>query len=464
MATKLFYKFIALAGFTLLMGLLGACEDDSGESAPVSGTGGMDGAGTGGAGTIEGSGGAAGTTGGSGGAAGTTAGSGGTDLFDAGGINDGASTTSEAGPGDATADAAPVPENLDYSDPTLWMCKPGATDNPCEGDFTATEVLADLTTSAPVAGTIKQDAAFDCFYLYPTMDLETDENGQYVPGNHTDLTDVALFKATAASQAARFSSVCKVYAPYYRQMKIGSYHIYQSAPADFQKYFDFAYNDVADAFDYYMANFNAGRDIVFISHSQGSHMLTNLVSAKFDKDPEMRNKLISALLIGTSDLFVPKGQKVGATFANIPLCSSNSQTGCVVAYNTVSAPSDALFIGVKQPTAEQEVACVNPAALGGGSANLISYVTTASYPVEGVTTPFALFKNYFSAQCSGTIPALVITPTQSADEKRVNPFDFTALAKIMQGSTNSLHLIDIDLTLGNLVELVKAQGDAKLPK
>jgi hypothetical protein len=330
------------------------------------------------------------------------------------------------------------------------MCTPDAEDNPCLTDVQSTEVLADGTIGEPVSLTVKQDAAFDCFYVYPTMDLE------FAPGNHTDLTDVAAFDAVAAVQAARFSSVCNVYAPYYRQMKIGSY-----GSPEFSDYFDFAYNDVIRAFDYYMANFNAGRDVVLIGHSQGSHLLTRLLAEEFDAEPEMSDKLISALLIGSSDIFVPVGQKVGGTFEEIPLCSSSTETGCVIAYNAVSAPTDTLIIGVQQPSEGQEVACVNPAALTGGSGNLTTYVSTLTYPVEDVTTPAALFNDYFSAECEGTIPALVITPA-SASDSRTNPYNFEDVATTMIGSTNSLHMIDFDLAQGNLVEIVQAQGEAKL--
>lgn len=443
MITKRINQTIALACFTLLMSLLVACDDDS-DGGGSSGTGGTV-AETGGAGT---------TAAGSGGAGTTAAGTGGDMVVsDASTTNDG-SMASDTGSGSdaATADAAQVPADLDYSDMSLWMCTPDDTDNPCKTDMQATEVKADNSKGDPIPLEVKSDAAFDCFYVYPTMDLE------FVPGNHTDLTDVAAFDGVASVQVARFSTVCKVYAPYYRQMKIGAYQ----AP-DFQDYFDFAYNDVSRAFDYYMANFNAGRNIVFISHSQGSHLLTRLISEKFDGSTEMRNMLISALLIGSSDIFVPEGQKVGGTFANIPLCSSDTETGCLVAYNSVSAPTDLLKIGVKQPEAGQEVACVNPAALAGGSGDLITYVSTLTAPVDGVSTPTALFNGYFSAECNGPIPALVITPAPASDtELRTNPYDFATLSMIMTGSTNSLHTIDIDLTQGNLVALVQAQGDAKL--
>jgi hypothetical protein len=423
MVTRNLTQIVFVACFSVSVPLLVACENDNTNTVDNSmSAAGLGFGGSAGVGALNGSAGSAGSAGGAG------------------------SVTS---PGGAGTDAAP----LDYSNDALWMCKPGAANNPCETEVAATEILKDNSHSQPIAHTIKQDAAFDCFYVYPTVDLTAEA------GNHMDLTDNAAPRATATIQAARFSSVCRVYAPYYRQMKIGTY-----TSAEFQKHFEFAYNDVLKAFDYYLMNYNSGRKLVLMGHSQGSHILTRLVSEKFDNVPEMRDKLISALLVGTSDIFVPKGQKVGGTFINIPLCSKNTETGCVVAYNCVSAPSSALFIGVRQPTAEQEVACVNPGALAGGKADLITYVSATTQPsLAGLATSFALFRNFFTGECiAGTIPALVIQTNPPSDaEKRVNPYDFAATAAIMTGSNYSLHTIDYDLTQGNLVELVKAQGEAK---
>ena len=47
-----------------------------------------------------------------------------------------------------------------------------------------------------------------------------------------------------------------------------------------------------------MRNHNEGQDIVFIGHSQGSHILTKLLKDKFDNDDALRAQLISAVLMG----------------------------------------------------------------------------------------------------------------------------------------------------------------------
>jgi hypothetical protein len=96
-----------------------------------------------------------------------------------------------------------------------------------------------------------------------------------------------------------------------------------------------AYNDVLDAWNYYLEHFNKGRGVVLIGHSQGSGVLTQLIKNEIDGKP-VQTRLISALLLGTN-LPVLKGKDVGGAFQHIPLCHSMTQTGCALAYASFRA-------------------------------------------------------------------------------------------------------------------------------
>ena len=71
--------------------------------------------------------------------------------------------------------------------------------------------------------------------------------------------------------------------------------------------------------------------------------------------------------MGTS-LPVPKGGDVGGAFAHVPVCHSNSQVGCVIAFADFrdNAPPPANSRFGHAPNGMQAV-CANPAALAGGS-------------------------------------------------------------------------------------------------
>jgi hypothetical protein len=428
----------------LIVPVLSCGDDDDGSAGAGGAIAGTGGSAAGAGGAIAGTGGSAA---GAGGAIAGTGGSGGT-----GGT--GGTGAPEGGAG-GTGGEASEPVELDYSDDALWLCKPGLADNPCESNADATEVLADNSLGAPVALAVKTDADFDCFYIYPTVDQS------FSAGNHMDLTDIAAARSMTNTEVARFSTVCRVYAPRYRQMTIGCY-----MSGEYQQHFDFAYADVVDAFEYYLANENDGRDLVLIGHSQGAHILTQLLKDEFDGVQEMTDRLISALLIGTSELFVPEGEVVGGTFAHLPLCASDNRTGCIVAYNSINAPATALAAGRQgvSPPEGQEVACMNPAAPAGGKAHLTTYATEANQAsLPDLTTPFALYRDYFTGECigEGAAHALLIEgdPVDAGDQ-RESPYDFAAVAGVMM-STTSLHMIDVEIVQGDLLELVANQAASR---
>ena len=71
----------------------------------------------------------------------------------------------------------------------------------------------------------------------------------------------------AIAQASRFSQVCRVYAPVYRQITLSALnHPARITLADAL----IAYNGVLTAFRDYLAHYNQGRGIVFLGHSQGA--------------------------------------------------------------------------------------------------------------------------------------------------------------------------------------------------
>src|SRR5437879_1357575 len=120
------------------------------------------------------------------------------------------------------------------------------------------------------------------------------------------------------------------------------------------------YEDVLDSWNYYLAHENKGRGVVLIGHSQGSGLLTQLISKEIDGKP-VQAKIVSAILMGTR-LPVDNGKDTGL-FKSMPLCKSASQIGCVIAYasfrDTIPPPTGSLF---GKASGEQIAACVNPAA------------------------------------------------------------------------------------------------------
>jgi len=345
-------------------------------------------------------------------------------------------------------------------DDTVWLCKPGLAANPCEGNLDATPIdwaiRAGYEQASPAA-----DPPIDCFYVYPTVSRQK--------GVNADLTIDVEETDVAIAQAARFSQVCHVYAPMYPQLTLAaiadpSRISYGSAIT--------AYSSLYSSFRNYMANYNRGRGIVFIGHSQGAMMLIALLKAEVDPKPEVRRLLVSALLMG-GNVTVPVGKSVGGDFANIPACASSAQTGCVVAYSSFdkAPPADAVFgrvatsINIFEPqgAGSLQILCVNPAAPGGGTADLEPYFPTAGLavflgkaaPNFGVSTPWVTFPGQYAAHCvnAGGASWLQIDRIRGAlDDSR---------PVVAAGSPSwGLHTVDVNIALGNLVELVRSESGA----
>ena len=193
----------------------------------------------------------------------------------------------------------------------------------------------------------------------------------------------------------------------------------------------------------------------------------------------VQSKLISALLLGTN-LAVPTGKDVGGAFQRIPLCHSATQTGCVVAYvsfrSTVPPPPNARFGRVQGEN--MQAACVNPAALGGGSGELHSYLSSGGRSIVGsaaeprpwvnppkaIDTPFVSVPGLLTAQCVSNEQGsyLEVTVHGNAADPRVDDIAGDVMANGEVNASWGLHLIDVNLAMGNLVDIVREQGKAFL--
>jgi hypothetical protein len=348
-----------------------------------------------------------------------------------------------------------------YANPAQWLCRPDLATNQCFNNIDATAVEPDNTLLVE-PHTAGGDSDYDCFYIYPTVDLSG------TPGNHTDFTDISYMLDPLLSQAARFNGSCRIFAPLYRQVTIGTYFV---ADPNEQQYIDLAYSDVEEAFSYYMGHYNNGRNIVIMGHSQGTFMSTRLLQKLIDGEPRLRARLIAALLIGGS-VTVPDGQTVGGTFQNLPLCTAGDQTGCVIAYRSYADGfPPAGGSNVVDPDAGMDTACTNPAALGGGQARFSAtylplHVNQPAFQVGmdlgvPISTPFAVYHDFYTGECVKDNQGrsyLQIGYTPEAGDQRQNriPFDNALFSPSILGT----HVLDYNWALGDLIDLVQRKAAA----
>jgi hypothetical protein len=150
----------------------------------------------------------------------------------------------------------------------------------------------------------------------------------------------------------------------------------ETSPGVYSANTEVAYQSALAAWKDYLANYNRGRGVILIGHSQGSATLGRLVDEEIDPDPALRKKLVGAILPG-ANIHVPKGELVGGMYENVPACSSVGEFGCLVAYSMFNGtPADNPPFGdvgsgywaykIPRPDRDQfEPVCTNPAELSG---------------------------------------------------------------------------------------------------
>jgi Protein of unknown function (DUF3089) len=278
----------------------------------------------------------------------------------------------------------------------------------------------------------------DCFYVYPTVSLQQTGNSN----RDIDVQEGLI----AILQASQFSQVCRVFAPMYRQITFAGLRG-EGSPNPYVPYYD-----VLDAWRDYLANWNHGRGVVLIGHSQGAEVLEQLVKEQVDGKPARRRQLVSAILLGGN---VPVGR-----YSHVPACASATQTSCLVAYSSFDSPPPANAPYAVSAKGKRPVLCVNPAAPGGHrSAPLTPIFPAELIGVRGgrlgfeATTPWVSFPGRYTATCKRTATASWLQIDHRKGDKR-------PLVRPLGGAAGGLHADDVNIALGDLVALVRSQSTA----
>ena len=357
-----------------------------------------------------------------------------------------------------------------YSDDTTWLCHPQLTeaDNVCKSNLDTTIVFADGSTEIE-RHVNADDPSVDCFYVYPTV--SADEAG------NSDLEANAEEIFTVQNQAARYSSFCRMYAPVYRQVTVSV--IISDEDGDGE----LAYGDVLDSFKHYIANENQGRGYMFIGHSQGAGHLRRLITETVEQDDYLRDRMIAAHILGSS-VRTAEGTNIVSGTQATELCLTEDQTGCMVTYVSYREGDPYVADGTGRfgrPAENETGACTNPAALTGGSATLAPYFPIASNPqleafiikrADGpfatrenspaITTPFYSMPEFLSGECStGPTGISYLKVAVNSDPADPRADDFNG-EMILQDW--GLHLVDMTVAMGNLVQLGALQAEAWLDR
>jgi len=197
----------------------------------------------------------------------------------------------------------------DYSDLNYWAASPFKYDP-------SDNVPKDLRDQ-------QKDSLADVFFIYPTS--YTDR--KMPDGWNADIDDASVNEKTDDDsilyQASVFNKYCRVFAPRYRQANLFAFYTKNKDSAN--DALNLAYEDVRNAFEYYLKNYNHGRPIIIASHSQGTWHAGKLLKEFFEGKP-LEKQLVCAYIIG-----LPVFTNY---FSQLKPCEDSTATGCFVSWRT----------------------------------------------------------------------------------------------------------------------------------
>ena len=162
----------------------------------------------------------------------------------------------------------------------------------------------------------------DVFFIYPTL-IDSKNQREW----NSDIWDEDIrndvINRPVKYQASAWLDAGNLYVPYYRQAHIRVFN--DKFRVDGDKALNLAYNDIKEAFSYYLENFNNDKPFIIASHSQGTVHAKRLIS-EFIDGKELQKKLIAAYLVGIK-VFEDE-------FKSIKPMNSANETGGFVTWNT----------------------------------------------------------------------------------------------------------------------------------
>lgn len=368
-----------------------------------------------------------------------------------------AQSRAETDPASTAASGSDFAVN-DYNELDNWLCHPNKERDACSIDLTATQINTDGSTLV-ISHEVAAEPAIDCFYLYPTVSFDTTPN--------SDMTAGPEELNVIANQFARYSSVCRLFAPIYRQRTLTELQTLMTTGVGLAD-LEMRYADVRDSWQSYLDNHNDGRGVLLVGHSQGAELVFDLLENEIAGAP-IADQLVAAHSIGIAEYLDP----ATSTFYGFPACDTSTRVGCVVTFASFRAtnpPSSQAWFGGSD--GEKRSVCTNPANLAENeNTALKTYLPAQSFmrptpndygaPVE---TPFVTLPGLLSGECktNDTHDWLAIQVNGDPADPRPDNIEGDVVVGGQVLADWGLHLIDVNLAMGDLIDLAASQSDAWL--
>jgi len=207
--------------------------------------------------------------------------------------------------------------------PALWLPKEPKADEAVVDGKEAAEDDAETPENTVLQG--KDRAAI--FFIHPTSFISKDSWN--APLGHKETEDRA--KIFLRGQASAFNHVGDIWAPRYRQATLGAF---LTDKEEGQQALDAAYQDVLQAFDYFIREVPDGQPMILAGHSQGSLHLTNLLKDRVAGTP-LAGRIVAAYIVGW-----PVSVETDVPALGLAICETPDQFNCLLSWESFAEPAD----------------------------------------------------------------------------------------------------------------------------
>lgn len=209
-----------------------------------------------------------------------------------------------------------------YQSTDMWISRPGiGIDDPARWQ-PATRGEA---RKMPVVD--EGNPEFAVFFVHPTSYIErTSWNAALDDAQSGRIAEVYV-----RGMASPFNQASEIWAPKYRQATFGAF---LTDSPDAEAAIDTAYEDVAQAFDFFIDSIAADTPIVLVGHSQGALHLMNLLQQEI-AGTALEDRIAAAYLVGW-----PISVAHDLPALGLPACATAGQANCIASWSSYAEPAD----------------------------------------------------------------------------------------------------------------------------
>lgn len=179
----------------------------------------------------------------------------------------------------------------------------------------------------------EETAPADVFFICPTVYGGGEDNFNMSLDDETTKAD---FLGATNMEKGIYDEDARFFAPYYRQVGLA---VYELPAKEREPYLELAYEDVKDAFTYYLENYNQGQPIILAGFSQGADMCIRLLKDCFAQE-EVNDLLVACYAIGWSIT-----QEELTEYPHLRFAAGEADTGVIISFNSeAEAVTDSLMI------------------------------------------------------------------------------------------------------------------------